>query len=271
MEVLTDTGTSKDILAGEGMKLYSYIIAIDDGFAPNPFFGACTLATCKPDIRRNAQVGDWVLGTGSKQKGRQGTLVFAMRVSEKLTYDTYWQDPRFEDKRPNLCQSIRNSKGDNIYHRNSVNSEWIQEDSCHSNDNGTSNQDHILRDTKYTDVLISEEFIYYGGGPALVIPEFNGITVCHTGRGYKSNFDGVTVQNLISWLKSLGEWGYCNEPLEWGYPSSYGAVRKGRTAEERRKRMMVSAGGLKGKIDGEAIKRMLYEARRLGSREIPDS
>ena len=35
-------------------------------------------------------------------------------------------------------------------------------------------------------------------------------------------------------------------------------------------RTMSSAGALKGKIDGEAIKQMLYEARRMGSREVPD-
>ena len=99
------------------MRLHSYIVAIDDGFAPNPFYGFCTLATCKPKIRRHAQVGDWMLGTGSKKKGRQGTLVYAMRVTEKMTYDSYWEDPRFEDKRPDLFKSIRKSRGDNIYHR----------------------------------------------------------------------------------------------------------------------------------------------------------
>jgi len=43
-------------------KLFSYIIPIDDGPAPNPFGDICTLAICKPAIRRKAQVGDWVIG-----------------------------------------------------------------------------------------------------------------------------------------------------------------------------------------------------------------
>ena len=42
------------------------------------------------------------------------------------------------------------------------------------------------------------------------------------------------------------------------------------TAEERIKRTMSAAGSLKGKIDGEAMKRMIYEARRTGSRETPE-
>jgi len=47
-------------------RLYSYTIPIDDGAAPNPFWGTCTLAICKPAIRRTAKVGNWVVGLGSK-------------------------------------------------------------------------------------------------------------------------------------------------------------------------------------------------------------
>lgn len=54
------------------MKLYSYIVARDYGFAPNPFFGICTLATCKQKIRSAANVGDWVIGTGSKDYNLDG-------------------------------------------------------------------------------------------------------------------------------------------------------------------------------------------------------
>ena len=38
------------------MKLFSYVVARDFAFAPNPFHGYCTLATCKPIIRRVTQV-----------------------------------------------------------------------------------------------------------------------------------------------------------------------------------------------------------------------
>ncbi len=197
------------------MKLYSYVVAIDDGFAPNPFYRFCTLATCKPKIRRYAQVGDWILGTGSKKNGRQGTLVYAMRVTDKLTYDSYWNDQRFAEKRPNLHQSIRKSRGDNIYHRNPENGLWIQEDSCHSNGDGTPNQDHITRDTGSDNVLISDDFIYRGGGPGIQVPDFNGTTVCHTGLGHRNKFPEAAVESFIAWVRSLSESGYCYDPLEW--------------------------------------------------------
>ena len=46
-------------------RLFSYCIPVDDAAAPNPFWGYCTLAICKPGHWRVAQVGDWVIGTGS--------------------------------------------------------------------------------------------------------------------------------------------------------------------------------------------------------------
>ena len=42
-------------------SLYSYIVSYDHGNAPNPDFNICTLAICKPVIRRCAKVGDIVL------------------------------------------------------------------------------------------------------------------------------------------------------------------------------------------------------------------
>ena len=50
------------------MKVYVYILAADGGFAPNPFFGWCTLACCKPAIRRRAQ--GWRLGRRPDAQGR---------------------------------------------------------------------------------------------------------------------------------------------------------------------------------------------------------
>jgi len=81
-------------------KIYSYVLKIDDGAAPNPFWGQCTLTICKPQIRRNAQIGDWVIGTGSKNtKLKDGkiydfsdSVVYAMKITDKKTlkeYDEY--------------------------------------------------------------------------------------------------------------------------------------------------------------------------------------
>jgi hypothetical protein len=89
---------TKRRLRGEGGTLtkptwFSYTIPFDDGAAPNPFHGMCSLAICKPGIRKAARRGDWVAGLGSKDAPSgdlSGRLVYAMRVEQivsMLDYD----------------------------------------------------------------------------------------------------------------------------------------------------------------------------------------
>lgn len=135
------------------MRLHSYVIRRDYGFAPNPFHGTCTLATCKKIIRRCAEVGDWVVATGSAQYNREGRLVCAMKVCERMTYDDYWNDPRFALKRPVMSSSRMLGYGDNIY-RHGPDGEWIQADSHHSFEGGVPNPKNLFDDTETDQVLI---------------------------------------------------------------------------------------------------------------------
>ncbi len=194
--------------------LYSYIVARDYGFAPNPFYGFCTLATCKPDIRRGAKVGDWVTGTGSKVKGRAGHIVYAMRVTEAMSFNDYWDDPRFLRKRPALRGSWKQAYGDNIYHWDKFAIEWRQLDSHHTREYGIQDFDNIQTDTKADRVLISNDFIYWGGsGPK--IPSFRGESICHSTQKYRCKFSEEIVQAFIDWIRDFNNNGYCGIPLEW--------------------------------------------------------
>lgn len=200
------------------MKMYSYIVARDFGFAPNPFYGICTLATCKPKIRAKAQPSDWIVGTGSTRFSLNGHIVFAMRVTEVLTFDQYWSDARFKRKRPNLRGSLKQAFGDNIYHRNPKTGSWFQEDSHHSHADGSSNQDNVRRDTQSDAVLIGEEF-YYWGASAPAIPDdfrnYGGVDVCLSGPGHKYKFPHSLVESFIYWIRSQGDHGYLGEPMEF--------------------------------------------------------
>ena len=62
------------------MRLFSYVVAHDTGFSPNPFFGYCTLACCKPVIRRSAQAGDWVVGLGRTSLGGSAAEFWGQRL-----------------------------------------------------------------------------------------------------------------------------------------------------------------------------------------------
>jgi Nucleotide modification associated domain 2 len=55
------------------MKLSAYIVRVDSGFAPNPFGHHCTLACCKPTIRRKAEPGDIIVGGVRALRSRGST------------------------------------------------------------------------------------------------------------------------------------------------------------------------------------------------------
>jgi hypothetical protein len=113
-------------------------------------------------------VGDWIIGLTGKNLAEDRRLIFCMQVSEKLSFQQYWDDLRFRSKRPTRNGSLACLVGDNIYHRE--NGVWVQEDSHHSLTNGSPNPVNLKTDTKADAVLIGERFKYFGAS-AIPVPE----------------------------------------------------------------------------------------------------
>ncbi|MGD7187613.1 hypothetical protein [Ralstonia pseudosolanacearum] len=201
-------------------RVHSYVVRYDSGFAPNPFYGYCTLATCKPRIRRSAEIGDWVVGSGSNDRSvrRGGHLVYAMRITETLTFDEYGADPRFETKKPFRNGSRKQSCGDNIYFRAGPEAPWQQRDSFHSFPDGSINPDHVRRDTGVNRILISDDFVYFGGeGPTFPpnLKDRQDRPLCKSGIGLTTFDDPQLVAYLEQWIRSFGIDGYQGAPFEW--------------------------------------------------------
>ncbi|WP_345783759.1 hypothetical protein [Luteolibacter rhizosphaerae] len=142
-------------------RVFVYVVDRDFGFAPNPFHGICTLATCKPILRGSAAIGDWVLGMGGKKLNATGRCIFGMKVTTKITFNEYWTNPDFLSKKPVRNGSKTMLLGDNIYHQD-LQGEWIQADSHHSNLDGSQNSHNTRNDTQKDAVLISTHFFYFG-------------------------------------------------------------------------------------------------------------
>lgn len=200
-------------------SLYSYVVRYDSGFAPNPFGGYCTLATCKPGIRKTAQVGDWLLGTGSSDKkvNRGGHVVYAMQVEETLSTEAYWHDERFQKKKPIISGSWKTACGDNIYEPLG-NGNWHQLNSYHSQDDGSPNEPHILRDTAVQRILISQRYIYYGAeGPILPHNFLAGgeNDLLRSKRGYSRIQEIDTIEEFETWFVSLEKTGFQGVPWDW--------------------------------------------------------
>lgn len=144
-----------------------YKMTNDTGFAPNPFHGNLTLATCKPSIRRARQQGDWIAGFVSRQLVRNAAaagvkiqymgLIYLAEITEKpLPLGEYFQDSRFAGKKPNLgSSSPRLRCGDNIYS--------VKANGCFRwwpNDHHDSSA--MPHDTGGRNALISSRFWYFG-------------------------------------------------------------------------------------------------------------
>ena len=137
------------------MKICTYTIKKDTGFAPNPFHGYCTLATCTPNhmgarLDRRDSIGIFVRASSSR------CLVCTILLGEILGYDSYYHDGRFEKKKPVLTGPPELRCGDNIYHRNRA-GKWVR-------DKGPYHQDPwaFEQDTRYARVYIGTTFAYFG-------------------------------------------------------------------------------------------------------------
>ena len=160
------------------MQLFSYKMTHDTGFAPNPFGYTLTLATCKPMIRRTKHEGQWIAGFTSValtgDRVGEERLIYLMRIGEKHHLRDYFNDPRFQDKIPDMQMPGPVPKaGDNIY-RPLVSaacefSHFEQlKNPNHWADSGPSEFD-LKRDISGQYVLVADTF-YYFGARAISIP-----------------------------------------------------------------------------------------------------
>jgi hypothetical protein len=178
----------------KAVTLFSYIVTHDTGFAPNPFAAYCTLACCKPAIRRKTKEGDWIVGLTPKAKGHR--IVYYMRVEEIMSFDAYWRDLRFRNKKPKLNSGNTRACGDNIYEPQ-AGGEFRQLSSMHSKPRfGKHANRRLMRlDLGGRQVLISEkEFAYFGSEPKALPPELKCLIV---GRNHKCHFPPEVVEQFV--------------------------------------------------------------------------
>jgi len=199
-------------------RLFSYTIRIDDGAAPNPFRGMCSLAICKPMIRRVAKPGDWIAGLGSRRAPSgdlTARLVYAMRVDETLSLADYDKHApsRWPDRIPNVASAnLCDRLGDCIYDFSS--GDPVQRQGVHGPLNQTT-------DLSGKNVLISKHF-YYFGSRACPLPD-HLLAICHQNQGHRSDLNAAYFQPFVEWIEGLKL-----EPGQYGWPdlSSIGAQQR---------------------------------------------
>lgn len=183
-------------------KIYSYILRIDDGAAPNPFWETCTLTICKPAIRRSANIGDWVIGTGSKNtKLKDGKkydfskhLVYAMKITDKKSLKDYNEFCKKElsNKIPIWeTNDWRLRLGDCIYDYSSNNNDPIIRKGVHK-------EIHRNRDIKGINALLSNHFYYFGVESIPFPPELKELI--KRNQGHKKIIREDLIQKFENWI-----------------------------------------------------------------------
>lgn len=181
------------------MKLYSYTLRHDNGAAPNPFWGICTLVIGKPAIRRTAEVDDWIVGLGAAKSpigNISDHVVYAMKVTSKMTleeYDLFCKNfvPK---KRPDWRNiDYRMRMGDCIYNY-AAGPDPKMRTSIHKEENK-------VKDLSGLYALASKQFYYFGNKPVKLPEELRPIM--HTTQGHKSDENQPYLEFFVNWIESL--------------------------------------------------------------------
>jgi hypothetical protein len=191
------------------MTLFTYIVTHDSGFAPNPYHGYCTLATCKPKIRIRAKTGDWVAGAGSVRTVGHDRLVYAMKVAEVIPIERYAADPRFKSKKPIMGTDLILAAGDNLYEREG--DRWRRLPSHHH-----ASDKAMLHDLGGQNVLIAETFWYFGRRAPKIPKRYAALIP--NGRADRCRFPDPLVTDFTAWLRRTFVPGIQGEPWHLGPP-----------------------------------------------------
>ncbi|HEX8682569.1 MAG TPA: hypothetical protein VF707_09670, partial [Ardenticatenaceae bacterium] len=146
-----------------------------------------------------AQIGDWIVGTGSKNSpigDVSGRVVYAMKVTRKMRMEEYddFTVSNLPMKIPDWRnKDVRRRLGDSIYDF-SVYPPKLRR-SVHIEANRA-------RDLGGTFALLSDYFYYFGDDPALLPLEL--LPVVKQGQGHRSGANAVYVQGFVEWINGLG-------------------------------------------------------------------
>lgn len=175
-------------------RIYRYVVKTDRGTAPRPFGRLCSLAICKPMIRKHAEPGDWVIGLRS---GSPRLVVYAMEITDKLGFAEYWEG--FPERRPGAGREFP----DNLYRPHGL---------------GFKQEKNDIHTTKHQDtdlsgkfVLLSKRFWYFGREAPAICDELSHLI--HRGIGY--TYSGANPGDIAGLKKWLGKKspGVSGEPL----------------------------------------------------------
>ena len=187
-------------------SLYSYCMPSDDGAAPNPYWGVCSLVICKPGIRATASEGDWIAGTGAKRAflddrktcDMSGRLIYAMKVTKKMTmaeYDAHTRT-KLREKVPDWgSSSVRRRVGDSIY-------DFSRRPDNPKQRNGVHRAGNVKTDLRGGHALLSTHFYYFGDKAIHLPPKL--MDIAQNRQGHRRRLNDPYLDAFVAWIDGLG-------------------------------------------------------------------
>lgn len=190
---------------------YRYILAYDDGWAPCIDSGLVTLATCKPKIRKGAEVGDWVAGFYPGSQNR-GVVAWVGRVASKLVIGDY--EKTYRGRR----DAVYRQKLDGTFER--------------LNPGYHNNENEIRKDLSAPVLVFDKSATWYFGDAPHELP-FDLLALAGQGQGHRVRLRlPGDVRRLQQWLLSSGPAGIYGKPrMQAKLDSCGGCVPKGARRE----------------------------------------
>ena len=176
-------------------RLFRYILKDDNGMGPCVEDGIMTLATCKPQIRKSTEVGDWIAGFMPRPHER-GLLVYAGRVARILDWGPYEAEFR--------------GRKDAVYrvHPN-VQVERLRDD-YHADEK------RMNKDLSAPVVVFDENAFWYFGGKPERLPH-RLLHLAASGRGHRvKGAKEDDEKRLEKWLRSVNPPSVHGEPRHGG-------------------------------------------------------
>ena len=158
--------------------LYTYKVTIDNGSAPCTSNNVLSLAICKPKIRKNAKIGDIIVGFCAKSmqlKCNNPQILYIARVTDIRSMENYYDT---YPKRKDCIYDSKLQQKKNAFH------------TC----------TNINTDLSGKNVLLSNDYIFFGNKYISVNENFNEI---EPNRGHFSHKNNIYEKQFIEYFENL--------------------------------------------------------------------
>lgn len=183
------TDSARDVREGD---IYLYKLTCDNGGAPCVHHALLSLAICKPDIRKAANMGDWIIGFGGKSvPDLKDRLIYIAKVTSVEEDGAYYKDARYR------------GRPDRIYRFTNPGYEYIPRSRFHDKDDLA----HDLGSPPHFErarVLLSDTFAYFGDNPG---PALDGVRDIYEGlpRNFAKHHPPQARERLEAFIVSAFE------------------------------------------------------------------